>query len=380
MLGLVDPTARGDRGGICLALVPGDEHLDLKALARATGDRRCELVPLREVTPLTGYIRGGVTALACKKDYPVFIDETAQLFSEISVSAGQRGLPVVASNDVRFLSPSDFSAHEARVCISTGRVLDDPKRPREYSDQQYLKSAAEMAQLFSDLPEALENSVELAKRCNLELSFGKYYLPAFPVPKANLSENDYIAERSREGLEQRLATQGVADRFARSDYDARLALELDHLARGIYAAHGMDFMVMHVASARFARGLHVLPGLIDAHAFSRKVLQGAGSDVAQTQPEGGLHLDIPQTGTLQERLDRIEAVGIGRLPDRLKHPVQAQPGIDPGGKLIRRRNNRLQRGAYIMIAMRLAARQGAGIAAQKRQMGRKLLSKRHNSL
>ncbi len=91
--------ARGDRGGVCLALVPGDEHLDLKALARATGDRRCELVALREVTPLTGYIRGGVTALACKKDYPVVIDETAQLYPEISISAGQRGLQILLAPD-----------------------------------------------------------------------------------------------------------------------------------------------------------------------------------------------------------------------------------------------------------------------------------------
>lgn len=91
--------ARGDRGGVCLALVPGDEKLDLKALARATGDRRVELVPLRDVTPLTGYVRGGVTALACKKDYPVVVDETAQLFAEISVSAGMRGLQILLHPD-----------------------------------------------------------------------------------------------------------------------------------------------------------------------------------------------------------------------------------------------------------------------------------------
>lgn len=91
--------ARGDRGGICLVLVPGDEKLDLKALARATGDRRVELVPLRDVQPLTGYVRGGVTALACKKDYPVVVDETAQLFAEISVSAGQRGLQILVHPD-----------------------------------------------------------------------------------------------------------------------------------------------------------------------------------------------------------------------------------------------------------------------------------------
>ena len=95
--------ARGDRLGVCLALVPGDDHLDLKALARATGDRRCELVPLREVLPLTGYVRGGVTALACKKDYPVLIDESAQLHDHISVSAGARGLQIV-------LAPAAYAA------------------------------------------------------------------------------------------------------------------------------------------------------------------------------------------------------------------------------------------------------------------------------
>ena len=93
--------ARGDRQGVCLAVVPGDGHLDLKALARASGDRRIELVALREVTPLTGYVRGGVTALAGKKDYPVFADETIELWDEISVSPGQRGMQIV-------LAPADY--------------------------------------------------------------------------------------------------------------------------------------------------------------------------------------------------------------------------------------------------------------------------------
>jgi Cys-tRNA(Pro)/Cys-tRNA(Cys) deacylase len=91
--------ARGDKTGICLAVVPGDAQLDLKALARCTGDKKVETVPLKEVEPLTGYIRGGVTALACKKDYPVFLDETAQLFDVISISAGQRGLQVLLAPD-----------------------------------------------------------------------------------------------------------------------------------------------------------------------------------------------------------------------------------------------------------------------------------------
>jgi Cys-tRNA(Pro)/Cys-tRNA(Cys) deacylase len=91
--------ARGDRHGVCLAVVPGDCQLDPKALAKQTGDRKVDTVPLKEVQPLTGYIRGGVTALACKKDYPVYLDETARLFDLISISAGMRGLQVVLAPD-----------------------------------------------------------------------------------------------------------------------------------------------------------------------------------------------------------------------------------------------------------------------------------------
>lgn len=87
--------ARGDRTGVLLAVVPGDAELDPKALARVSGDRKVEVVPLREVTPLTGYVRGGVTALAGKKDYPVFVDETLELFDVVSVSSGARGMQLV---------------------------------------------------------------------------------------------------------------------------------------------------------------------------------------------------------------------------------------------------------------------------------------------
>lgn len=93
--------ARGDRNGICLAVVPGDAELNLKALATASGDRKINLVPLKEVQPLTGYVRGGVTALAGKKDYPVFVDETIELFDVISISAGTRGLQIL-------LAPGDY--------------------------------------------------------------------------------------------------------------------------------------------------------------------------------------------------------------------------------------------------------------------------------
>lgn len=93
--------ARGDRNGVCLAVVPGDAQLDLKALAKLTGDRKVDTVALKEVQPLTGYIRGGVTALAGKKDYPVFVDETIELFDVVSISAGVRGTQIL-------LAPADY--------------------------------------------------------------------------------------------------------------------------------------------------------------------------------------------------------------------------------------------------------------------------------
>jgi Cys-tRNA(Pro)/Cys-tRNA(Cys) deacylase len=92
---------RGDRTGVMLAVVPGDCELDLKGLAKLSGDRKCDTVPLKEVQPLTGYVRGGVTALACKKDYPTYVDETLELFDVVSVSAGVRGTQIV-------LAPAEY--------------------------------------------------------------------------------------------------------------------------------------------------------------------------------------------------------------------------------------------------------------------------------
>ena len=139
--------------------------------------------------------------------------------------ASRHDLPLVASNDVRFLAREDFDAHEARVCIATGRVLDDGRRPHEYSAEQYLKSSEEMIALFADLPEAIENGLELAKRCNLELTFGKNYLPAFPVPADHTLET-WMRRQSHEGLAARLAKYPVADGFGNEDYTRRLETEL----------------------------------------------------------------------------------------------------------------------------------------------------------
>jgi DNA polymerase-3 subunit alpha len=141
----------------------------------------------------------------------------------------QMQCPVVATNDVRYLDAGDFDAHEARVSIHEGRVLADPRRPRPYSDQQYLRTEAEMQALFSDLPEALTNSVEIARRCNLRITLGESYLPEFPVP-AEHTIASYLRERAFTGLEARLEQlfggESAAREATRAPYIERLEHEL----------------------------------------------------------------------------------------------------------------------------------------------------------
>ena len=151
------------------------------------------------------------------------------------------GLPVVAGNDVRFLERDDFEAHEARVCIHEGRILADPRRPRRYSEEQYLKSPREMAALFEDLPEVLENTVEIARRCTLELELGASHLPEFPVSEG-CNIDDWFAERAREGLRRRLDTPRKVHRMdAASDgateYRQRLEMELEVICRMGYPGY-----------------------------------------------------------------------------------------------------------------------------------------------
>ncbi len=168
--------------------------------------------------------------------------------------------PVVATNDVRFLAREESEAHEARVCIQDGRTLNDPRRPRHYSEQQYLRSPKEMAELFADIPEALTNSVEIARRCNLELTLGENVLPEFPVP-AGMDVNDFLRTESHQGLEKRLQRilVGVAEtEVTRAEYVARLNLELDVII-------GMGFPGYFLIVADFIRwarnnGVPVGPG------------------------------------------------------------------------------------------------------------------------
>src|SRR3954469_21407960 len=112
--------------------------------------------------------------------------------------AVEYGVPVVATNNVRFVRREDFESHEARVCIHEGLLVEDSKRPRRYTQEQYLKTPQQMAELFRDVPEALANSLEIARRCSLELTLGKSVLPAYPVP-SQMSTEDYLREEAIRG-------------------------------------------------------------------------------------------------------------------------------------------------------------------------------------
>ncbi|UJR62837.1 DNA polymerase III subunit alpha [Dickeya zeae] len=153
-------------------------------------------------------------------------DEESYLHAAIKLATAH-GLPVVATNDVCFISQDDFDAHEIRVAIHDGFTLDDPKRPRNYSPQQYMRSEDEMCELFADIPEALINTVEIAKRCNVTIRLGEYFLPQFPT--GDMSTEDYLVMCAKKGLEERLAFLFPDEDVRaqrRPEYDERLDIEL----------------------------------------------------------------------------------------------------------------------------------------------------------
>jgi DNA polymerase-3 subunit alpha len=183
--------------------------------------------------------------------------------------ARSRGVAAVATNDVRFLTRAEFEAHEARVCIHDGAQLGDASRARRYSEEQYLKSPAEMTELFKDAPELLVNTLEVAKRCSLEIRLGASMLPAYPVPTGSSTE-EFLREESKRGLQARIAASPTlaaaaaansaapADSAAGAGYEARLDLELS-----VICAMGFAGYFLIVADfIRWARenGVPVGPG------------------------------------------------------------------------------------------------------------------------
>ncbi|PKO91454.1 MAG: DNA polymerase III subunit alpha [Betaproteobacteria bacterium HGW-Betaproteobacteria-10] len=174
--------------------------------------------------------------------------------------AGELGLPLVATHPIQFMNREDFRAHEARVCIAEGYVLGDVRRPKTYTEEQYFKTQAEMTDLFADLPEALENSLEIAKRCNIELTLGKNFLPNFPTPEG-MTLDDFLVAEAKSGLEVRLAQlyPDPEERLKRRpEYDARLVFECNTIVQMGFP--GYFLIVADFIKWAKANGVPVGPG------------------------------------------------------------------------------------------------------------------------
>ncbi|HVT34638.1 MAG TPA: DNA polymerase III subunit alpha, partial [Nevskiaceae bacterium] len=239
--------------------------------------------------------------------------------------ARHRGVPLVASNDVRFLARDEFDAHEARVCIAQGRVLNDDRRPRDYTAEQYLKSADEMAALFHDLPEAVANTVEIARRCSLKLTLGKTHLPQFPAP-AGHDADSWVRHCAEEGLARRL--EQIPPSQPREVYRQRLEYELGIIRQMGFAGY---FLVVadFIAWAK-SHGCPVGPGRGS----------GAGSLVAYAL--GITDLDPLPYQLLFERFLNPERVSLPDFDvdfcmdnrDRVIAYVQEKYGRDRVGQII----------------------------------------------
>jgi DNA polymerase-3 subunit alpha len=236
-----------------LIVLSGGAEGDIgQAFARGRDDEalRC-LTRWQELCGDRFYLEVQRTGRAGEEAYAEAVMELAQ----------ESGVAAVATNDVRFLTRAEFEAHEARVCIHDGAQLADPSRARRYSEEQYLKSPAEMADLFKDAPELLDNTIEVAKRCSLEIRLGSSMLPAYPVPSGTSIE-DYLRAEAVRGLQARLTashkaradeSQPAQESLQQSmpaDYEARLDLEL-----GVICSMGFAGYFLIVADfIRWARG------------------------------------------------------------------------------------------------------------------------------
>ncbi|NTJ37309.1 DNA polymerase III subunit alpha [Vibrio vulnificus] len=185
-------------------------------------------------------------------------DEETYLHFAVEL-AEQYDLPVVATNEVVFIGQELFDAHEIRVAIHDGYTLEDPRRPKNYSPHQYLRTEEEMCELFADIPEALENSVEIAKRCNVTVRLWEYFLPAFPTE--GMAETEFLVMKSKEGLEERLEflfpdPEIRAQR--RPEYDERLQVELDVINQMGFP--GYFLIVMEFIQWSKDNGIPVGPG------------------------------------------------------------------------------------------------------------------------
>lgn len=193
------------------------------------------------------------TDRAGEEDY---IQEAVKLAAKYHVG-------VVAHNDVHFIESDDFEAHEARVCIADGYVLADDRRPRNYSPAQYFKTAEEMAELFSDIPSALDNTYYIAQRCNVSLQLGTYFLPDYPIPEG-FTIDTYFEHLSKVGLEERLELlYPVADRDEdwaeiRKPYDERIKYEVDIILKMGFP--GYFLIVMDFIQWAKNNGVPVGPG------------------------------------------------------------------------------------------------------------------------
>lgn len=180
-------------------------------------------------------------------------NEEDYLHSAVELASAEN-CPVVATNEVCFLSPDEYDAHEARVCIGDGRTLNDPRRPRHFSEQQYLRSPEEMAALFEDIPEAIENTFHIAARCSTEIELGKAYLPDFPTPEG-VSIEQHLENLSNEGLDKRLTVLNVDDVQV---YRDRLKFELDIINQMGFP--GYFLVVMDFIRWGKSNGIPVGPG------------------------------------------------------------------------------------------------------------------------